>query len=255
MRTVVKIGGAWLSVGPSRAELESLARMPGEVIVVHGGGAEISRWSERLDLAVEWADGLRVTRGETVQLTSMVLSGWMNKRLSSSLATAGRPSIGLSGEDGPLLRARLLDEDRYGRVGEISDVDPAPLQALLGGGFTPVVSPLARGEDGDPVNVNADEAAVGLARAMGADRLLLVSDVPGVLIDGEVLDHLDADRASEMESAGVIVGGMAVKVGRALSAAEAGIDVRIGSGGLLTGGAGTRILAPALVGAGRRGVA
>lgn len=253
MRTVVKIGGAWLSVGPSRDALESLARMPGEVIVVHGGGAEISRWSERLDLPVKWVDGLRVTRGETVQLTSMVLSGWMNKRLSSSLATAGRPSIGLSGEDGPLLRARLLDEDRYGRVGEVSEVDPAPLQALLGGGFTPVVSPLARGEDGDPVNVNADEAAVGLARAIRADRLLLVSDVPGVLIDGKVLDDLDADRASDMTASGALVGGMAVKVERALAAAGTGMDVRIGSGGLLSGGPGTRVRGSALAGAGRRG--
>ncbi len=250
MRTVVKIGGAWLSVGPSSAELESLAQMPGEVIIVHGGGSEISRWSRRLDLPVEWEDGLRVTRGEGVQLTSMVLSGWMNKRVSSTLSTAGRASVGLSGEDGPLLRARLLDEARYGRVGEVDEVDPRPLSALLGAGFTPVVSPLARGPDGQPVNVNADEAAVGLAQAIQADRLLLVSDVPGVILEGEVLESLDEDQARGLERSGIIAGGMAVKVNRALAAASRGMDVRIGNGALLGGGPGTRIRSEALAGAG-----
>lgn len=250
MRTVVKIGGAWLSVGPSHAELDALARMPGEVVVVHGGGSEISRWSDRLGLPVEWCDGLRVTRGDGMQLTSMVLSGWMNKRVTSAVTSAGRPAVGISGEDGPLLHARLLDEDRYGRVGEVDRVDPGPLAALLGAGYVPVVSPVGRGADGEPVNVNADEAAVGLAVGLGADRLLLVSDVPGVMVDGRTLESLDRARIESLVDDGVITGGMGVKVGRALSAAEAGMEVRIGGGELLEGRGGTRIAVPALAGAG-----
>ncbi len=248
MRTVVKIGGAWLSVGPSREELKSLAQMGGEVVIVHGGGSEISRWSERLGVPVEWEDGLRVTRGDGMQLTSMVLSGWMNKRLASSLSSAGRAAVGISGEDGPLIRARLLDEERFGRVGEVDEVDPSPLSALLTGGFTPVVSPVGRGPDGDPVNVNADEAAVGVARRLGADRLLLVSDVPGVLVDGQVLETLDATDAQAMQTSGVIAGGMGVKVRRALAAAETGMEVRIGNGALLGGAPGTRVRPGVLAG-------
>lgn len=249
MRTIVKVGGAWLSSGPSRDELAALARMPGDLVLVHGGGSEISLWSERLGLPVEWEDGLRVTRGDGIQLTSMVLSGWMNKRLAAALSSAGRPSVGLSGEDGPLLHARLLDEARYGRVGEVDRVDPGPLAALLSAGYTPVVSPLGRGPDGDPVNVNADEAAVGLAVGLGADRLLLVSDVPGVLVDGRTVESLDRDEAEAMVSDGIITGGMGVKVDRALAAADAGVDVRIGGAALFDGGEGTRIGAPLLAGA------
>jgi acetylglutamate kinase len=249
MRTVVKIGGAWLEVGPSRRHLEQLVRMPGEVVVVHGGGSEISRWSDRLGLPVEWRDGLRVTRGEGVQLASMVLSGWMNKRIASAVASAGRPAVGLSGEDGPLLHARLLDEACYGRVGEVARVDPAPLAALLGAGYVPVVSPVGRGPDGDPVNVNADEAAVGLALGLGADRLLFVSDVPGVMVGARTLESLDRAGVEGLVGEGVIDGGMRVKVDRALVAADAGIEVRIGDGDLLGGKAGTRIAAPALAGA------
>lgn len=249
MRTVVKVGGAWLSTGPTTDELHALATMPGDVVVVHGGGDEISRWSDRLGLPVEWRDGLRVTRGDGMQLTSMVLSGWMNKRLASLLSEAGRPAMGVSGEDGPLLHASLKDEAAYGRVGEVERVEPRPVYALLRGGYTPVISPVGRGADGDPVNVNADEAAVGIALGLDADRLLLVSDVAGVLVDGTPIGTLDRETARALDD-DVITGGMGVKVGRALAAAEAGIDVMIGNGDLLTRGTGTRVRAIVGVGGG-----
>lgn len=241
MRTVIKVGGAWLSVGPTSDELQALIDMPGEVVLVHGGGSEISRWSEKLDLPVEWRDGLRVTRGDGMQLTSMVLSGWMNKRLSTLLSDAGRPSVGVSGEDGPLLHARLLDEEAYGRVGAVDRVDAGPVSALLEGGYTPVISPVGRGPDGEPVNVNADEAAMGIAQGLKADRLFLVSDVAGVLVDGKPLESLERERADAMEKEGIITDGMAVKVKRALAAAESGMEVWIGNGALLTRGEGTRM--------------
>ncbi len=241
MRTVIKIGGSWLSQGPTQEELDALVAMSGEVVLVHGGGSEITRWSERLGLPVEWRDGLRVTRGDRMQVTSMVLSGWLNKRLAGLLSNEGRPAVGLSGEDGPLLYARLLDEDSYGRVGEVERVEPGPIETLLTGGYTPVISPVGRGPDGDPVNVNADEAAVGLAVGLKADRLYLVSDVPGVLVDGEPLESLDRPRAEGLKASGTIRDGMAVKVERALVAADAGVDVSIGGSALLIRGEGTRV--------------
>ena len=243
MLTVVKIGGAWLAAGAVGNPFADLAAIPGDVVVVHGGGKEISRWLDRVGETVEWADGLRVTRGDGLQLTAMVLSGWVNKRVVAALDGAGRPSVGISGEDGRLLQAERLDPERYGEVGTVRTVDPGPLRALLAGGFTPVVSPLSRGPEGDPLNVNADEAAIALARALEADQLLLISDVPGVLVDGKLLPSLTRKEADRLAASGVIAGGMGVKVFQALSAAEAGVEVRIGDEGLLTGADGTRILA------------
>jgi acetylglutamate kinase len=242
--TVVKVGGAWLEQGAGAEEFGHLAAIPGELVVVHGGGHEISRWLRRVGVEVEWADGLRVTRGDGLQITAMVLSGWVNKRVVESLDRAGRPAVGVSGEDGGLLRADPLDRDRYGEVGRIVSVDTRPVRALLQGGFTPVVSPLSRGEAGRPLNVNADEAAIRLASALRANRLLLLSDVPGVLADGERLDAVDPESAAELARRGVLAGGMRVKVEQGLEAARAGVEVIIGDAGLLTGAPGTRVSVP-----------
>ncbi len=244
MLTVVKIGGAWLDAGSAAGDpFAELAALPGELVVVHGGGKEISRWLDRVGVPVEWADGLRVTRGDGLRLTAMVLTGWVNKRVVEALDRAGRPAVGISGEDGRLLQADPLDRERYGEVGTVREVHPGPVRALLDGGFVPVVSPLSRGPEGAPLNVNADEAAISLARGLGADRLLLVSDVPGVLAEGRILSSLDRGEADRLAAGGVITGGMQVKVYQALAAASAGVEVVIGDERVLTGGEGTRILA------------
>jgi acetylglutamate kinase len=244
MLTVVKIGGAWLEQGPAASSFRDLADLPGQLVVVHGGGKEISRWMERTGLPIEWRDGLRVTRGDSLQLTAMALSGWVNKRVVESLDRAGRPALGISGEDGGLLRADPLDPERFGEVGRVVSVDARPLRAILAGGFTPVVSPLSRGAVGRPLNVNADEAAIRIATAVRANRLLLLSDVPGVLAQGALVPSLDRATAAGMVETGSLVGGMRVKVEQALEAAEAGVEVRIGDEGLLHGEGGTHILAP-----------
>jgi acetylglutamate kinase len=218
-----------------------LAAFPGDLVVVHGGGKEISRWLDRVGVPVEWADGLRVTRGDGLQVTAMVLSGWVNKRVAEALDRAGRSALGISGEDGGLLDAVPLDPERLGDVGTVRSVNPAPVHALLEGGFTPVVSPVSRGPNGRPLNVNADEAAIALARDLRADRLLLVSDVPGVLVGGELLTSLSESEAEDLAERGIISGGMKVKVTQALSAAAAGVEVRIGDEGLLSGSPGTWI--------------
>lgn len=241
MLTVVKIGGAWLEAGASDSAFQALASLEGELVVVHGGGKEISRWLARAGIEAEWADGLRVTRGDSLQLTAMVLSGWVNKRVVASLEAAGRKAVGISGEDGGLLVADPLDPDRLGDVGRVRQVNRAPLDALLAAGYVPVVSPVSRGPSG-PLNVNADDAAIPLALGIGADRLLLLSDVPGVLVNGELLARLDRDGAAELMREGVLQGGMMVKVNQALDAADSGLDVRIGGEALLHGGAGTLVV-------------
>jgi acetylglutamate kinase len=171
----------------------------------------------------------------------MVLSGLVNKALAAGLTAAGVPALGLSGRDGGLLRARLAPG--LGRVGTPERVDPAPLRAAWDAGFVPVVSPVSLGPQDEPVNVNADEAALGIARAVGARELVYLSDVDGVRVGDETADGLDAARAEALIADGTIGGGMALKVRTALEASAAGIPAVViaGKARLLGGFAGTRI--------------
>jgi len=241
---VVKLGGRSVADAQALARTaQRVARLPGEVVVVHGGGAEISAWQKRLDLPVAWHEGLRVTTPESLQVTAMVLSGWMNKRVVQALEDAGVPAVGISGEDGALLNARRALGGRIGEVGEVHEVRPGVVHALLGAGFLPVVSPVSRGPHGMPLNVNADEAALHLASALAATRIYLVSDVPGVMVGGRPLETLEAAEARALLAEGVALDGMAVKLRQALVAADAGVDVAIGGISLLDDfGSGTRIL-------------
>ena len=244
MLTVVKVGGAVAGAPAEVAAFASaVAALPGSRVVVHGGGTEITAWQERLGLPVEWKDGLRVTTPAAMQVTAMVLSGLVNKRLAAALIDAGELAVGISGEDGGLVRALRRDGGRLGEVGEVAGVDPRPLCALLDAGILPVVSPVSRGPGGAPLNVNADETAIALAVGLAANRLLLVSDVGGVLVDGAPLAQITAAGAVELLEREVVRDGMAVKVRQALVAVRAGVEVRIGDGSLLSdGAAGTRVL-------------
>ncbi|MBW3533782.1 MAG: acetylglutamate kinase [Gemmatimonadetes bacterium] len=253
MLTVVKVGGAAARDPAAVAELaRSVASVAGASVVVHGGGPEISAWQDRLGLPVAWSEGLRITSPEAMQVTAMVLSGWINKRLVAALMDAGAGAVGVSGEDGGLLSAAHMDGGRLGEVGHVVEVRPALLRALLSSGFLPVVSPVSRGPGGRPLNVNADEAAACLAASLGARRLLLVSDVPGVVVDGVPEASLSPERAADLVDRGVIGGGMAVKVRQALVAAAEGVEVCIGDERILDDpAAGTRILAASAETAGR----
>ncbi len=250
MLTVVKVGGALLKDERSLPQVaRALSERAGRTVVVHGGGPEITRWQERLGLQVEWRDGLRVTTAESVQVASMVLTGWINKRIVAALVGAGMTAVGLSGEDGGLLRAERKEGGRLGEVGEVALVGTRILRALLDAGITPVLSPISRGPDGVPLNVNADEAAIAVAAALPATRLLLVSDVPGVLVNGRVEPQITAVEAESLIRTGAVTGGMVVKLRQALVAANAGVEVRIGGDEiLLDANVGTRILAAAPAG-------
>ncbi len=232
---VVKIGGSVLG------DAEWLARFAahaGEaarpLVVVHGGGPEISGLAERLAIPVSWVDGRRVTTPEMLDVAAMVLNGRVNKRVVAALLGAGVDAVGLSGEDGGLLAASARDGGVLGRVGELRGVRAQLLELLLAHGHTPVVSPISRGEDGS-LNVNADEVAAGVGVAVGAAELLFLTDVAGVHDGRDWRACLSSSEAAELLAAGVATGGMAVKVRSALAALEAGVPlVRIGGLEMLT---------------------
>jgi acetylglutamate kinase len=243
---VYKVGGPALEdsslVGPLADEIR---KGDGNALLVHGGGRHVDRLLRALGIESRFVEGRRETSEAAMEVVEMVLSGLVNKSLAAGLTEAGLPALGLSGRDGGLIRARL--EPGLGRVGTPEVLDVRILQVLWQGGLLPVVSPVSAGPAGEPVNVNADEAALGLARALGARLLVYLSDVDGVRIGGEAVASLSQDRARARIEDGTIKGGMALKVRVALQAAAAGVpEVVIAGRARLTGGfRGTRILAGA----------
>lgn len=268
---VIKIGGALLeepalSSGAPHPTIGALAALSaselargGGLVVVHGGGLAIDRHLARLGLATERVDGIRITPPEVVEEIVGVLAGRMNTRLVGMLAAAGARPVGLSLGDGGLCRCGKSRRYAFdaGAVGEILDGDPAIVQTLLADGFLPVVSSIGFGADGQPLNVNADDAASAIARIVHAEELILLTDVPGVLDrEGRVIAELDAKSIERLVAEGVVTGGMTAKVRGALEAAEAaGLPVAIASwkdaariAAWRTGaGSATRVRAAALV--------
>ena len=243
---VYKVGGPALEDPGLTAPLaEEVRRGGGYAVLVHGGGRAVDRLLKALHIESRFVDGRRETSPEAMDVVEMVLSGLANKALAAGLTAAGVPAVGLSGRDGGLVRARL--EPNLGRVGVPERVDVAPIRALWNGGFLPVVSPVANGALGESVNVNADEAALGIARAVGATTLVYLSDVDGVRIGDRTVESLAPEEMQRRIDDGTITGGMALKVRVALAASAAGIPevVIAGKARLLGGFRGTRIVAAA----------
>lgn len=226
---VVKVGGR-VQADPRliSAVLHAWDRDPGRLVLVHGGGDELSGLMRSLGRLPVFHEGRRVTPPEDLDLVRMVLSGLANKRLVSALAA--RDAVGISGEDAGLLVADLAEAGRLGRVGRPSGGDPRLVHLLLKAGHLPVISPVARArEDGGAYNVNGDDAAAALAVLLGAEALLLVSDVPAVLADGVPIPRLDAAGARGLIADGRATGGMVAKLEAALGALARGVPmVRIG---------------------------
>jgi acetylglutamate kinase len=240
---VYKVGGPALEdPGLTGALAEEVRRGGGPAVLVHGGGRAVDRLLKALHIESRFVEGRRETSPEAMDVVEMVLSGLANKALAAGLTAAGVPAIGLSGRDGGLVRARL--EPHLGRVGVPDRVDVAPIRALWGGGFLPVVSPVAGGALGESVNVNADEAALGIAKAVGATALVYLSDVDGVRIGDRAEETLTAEEMQRRIDDGTITGGMALKVRVALEASAAGIPevVIAGKARLIGGFPGTRIV-------------
>lgn len=245
MKRVVKIGGR-AQADPALPGLLARAVANGDqLVVVHGGGDEVTALQRRLGSEPTFIGGRRMTTEADMEVVRMVLSGAVNKRLVRQLLDAGVSAIGISGEDGGLLPALLLDGGALGAVGEPQQADARPLEALLSAGFVPVVSPLGRhAETGQGLNINGDDAAAAIAAALRADELLLVADVPGVLDqDGAVVRSISSDEVDSVISSGVAKGGMSAKLQAARTALAGGVGaVRIGdANALLNESAGTRL--------------
>lgn len=230
MTRVLKIGGR-AQADPGLATAIRAATASDRIVVVHGGGDEVSALQRRLGLTPKFSGGRRVTTRDDLELVQMVLSGSANKRLVAALVSEHVRAVGISGEDDGLLRARANSRETLGEVGAPTRVDARLLEILIGSGVVPVISPLARDEDtGMPLNVNGDDAAAAIAIAVGADELVLVADVPGVIADGVVLPDLDVEQAVALIDNGTARDGMAAKLHAARRAVELGVArVRIGN--------------------------
>jgi acetylglutamate kinase len=229
---VIKIGGRpQLDPALCAAVAAAQRAAPGSLLIVHGGGDEVSTLQRLYGVEARFAGGRRVTSALDLEIIRMALSGSANKRLVSALIDAGVSAIGLSGEDGALLTADPLNPALYGHVGTPAAVNTALLRQLLGAGFLPVLSPVSRSSDlamGATLNVNGDDAAAAIAAALGAEELLLVSDVAGVLVDERPVPVLGPENAQRLIDDGVARGGMAAKLQAALSALDGGVQrVRI----------------------------
>ncbi len=205
-----------------------------KVVLVHGGGPEISDMMKKLGKKPEFVDGLRVTDKETVDIVQMVLAGKVNKSLVTLLQMKGGHAVGLSGMDGGIIEARIKDE-RLGFVGEITKIRTQPITDLLEKNYIPVISTVASDHQGNVYNINGDTAAAYIAGALGAARLIMMTDVAGILRDKDdpasLIPHLSVSEAHKLYEEGVISGGMIPKVDCCIEAIRAGVkDVTIMDG-------------------------
>ena len=205
-----------------------------KVVLVHGGGPEISDMMSKLGKKPEFVNGLRVTDKEPVDIVQMVLAGKVNKSLVTLLQMKGGHAVGLSGMDGGIIEAKIKDE-RLGYVGEITKIRPQPITDLLEKNYIPVISTVASDHQGNVYNINGDTAAAFIAGALGATRLIMMTDVAGILRDKDdpssLIPHLTVSEARDLYKEGVISGGMIPKVDCCIEAIRAGVkDVTIMDG-------------------------
>jgi acetylglutamate kinase len=233
---VYKVGGPALEDPGLVAPLaEDIRRGGAPTVLVHGGGRDIERMLRAMGVESQFVEGRRSTSPAAMEVVEMVLSGVVNKSLAAGLTAAGLPAVGISGRDASLLSARPVPG--IGRVGVPQSVNVSLLRALWDASLLPVVSPVAAGPNGESLNVNADEAALAIAIAVGAATLVYLSDVDGVRAGDTVLPALDEAAAQRHIDEGTISGGMSLKVRAALAAARAGVDEVVVAGkARLTGG-------------------
>jgi acetylglutamate kinase len=235
VKVLVKLGGTLLDAAPSRDSLAgqlAAARSRGvELVVVHGGGKQMTRYLAERGIESRFVGGLRVTTPETLDAVLKIFAGSVNHELVASLNRAGALAVGLSGIDALLAEAEEMDP-ALGAVGRVTRSNPALLHLLVGNGFVPVVACVAGDRQGRVYNVNADQMAVACAAAFGAERLVFLTDVEGVL-DGDkrIRRVLTAAESRDLIASGVATGGMQAKLNAALDALARGVArVRIAPG-------------------------
>jgi acetylglutamate kinase len=231
---VVKFGGNAMTDDVLKYDFArdvALLRLVGmNPVVVHGGGPQIEAALSKHGKKGEFVQGMRVTDAETMDIVEMVLGGQVNKEVVELINQAGGKAVGLTGQDGAFIRARklLVETDNgkldIGQVGEIEAIDPAVILTLEQGGFIPVVAPIGTGADGTTYNINADLVAGKLAEILRAEKLVVLTNTPGVLDKaGKLLTGLTPRKIDDLVAKGVISGGMLPKIGSVLDAARAGV--------------------------------
>ena len=229
--TVVKIGGSTLgSEDTSLHDVVALQREGARPVVVHGGGAMITDWLTRMEIASTFVDGLRSTSAEALNVVVGVLRGVVNTQLVGEIGALGGNAVGLSGVDGGVVRAERYDE-RLGFVGRITSADATLLNSLLDAGVIPVIAPIGLEAPSQPLNINADTVAGEVARALHAESLVFLTDVDGLLDgDKQLIAEVSPALAAEMRAAGVLSGGMIPKIDACFRAAEVGVRAFIANG-------------------------
>jgi len=227
---VIKYGGAAMTDETLRAQVASdivLMKLVGiNPVIVHGGGPEITSYMNRLGLPVDFYDGMRVTSEAAMEIVKMVLVGKVNPELVAAINTHGRLAVGVSGDDGNLVRATQR-HGRLGRVGDVTEIDTTVIDNLIEDGFIPVVATVAAGDDGGSFNVNADLVAAELATALSADKVIFLTDVDGLYADfsdkTSLISALTPDEAEEMIVFDSLEGGMVPKVAACVHALRGGV--------------------------------
>jgi acetylglutamate kinase len=217
---VIKYGGAAMKDGSLKdkviGDIVFLSCMGVRPVVVHGGGPEINSWLDKLGIEPQFKDGLRVTDAATMDVVEMVLVGRVNKELVSLINQAGALAVGICGKDGNTIAARPVDKQGIGFVGEVTHIDTKLIESLVNSGYVPIVSSVAADETGQAHNINADTVAGELAAALGAEKLILLTDTAGILQDYQdpstLLTKLDIKEARDLIDRGVVAGGMIPKV-------------------------------------------
>lgn len=229
----IKFGGHAMGeqafVDSFAADMVLLRQVGTKPVIVHGGGPQIGTMLSRLEIESNFVNGLRVTDEATISVVEMVLSGAINKSLVAAIAKAGGQAVGISGKDGNLIKARKLSKSEdLGFVGEPDAVDITVIQALMEHNLMPVVAPVGLGEDGQTYNINADTAAGAVAGAIGASRLLMLSDVAGIADkQGKLIEHVGLSAARQLIKDGTVQGGMIPKLETCIKAVEDGAEAAV----------------------------
>ena len=228
---VIKYGGnAMINETLKQQVMEDIALLwlvGVKVVLVHGGGPEISETMKKLGKQAQFVDGLRVTDKETVDIVQMVLAGKINKTLVNLIQMKGGHAMGLSGIDGGIIEAKMKSE-ALGYVGEITKIRPQPIEALLEKHYIPVISTVASDRNGNTYNINGDTAAARIAGALNAERLIMMTDIAGILMDKDdpstLIPQISISEARKLYDQGIISGGMIPKVDCCIDALEHGVE-------------------------------
>lgn len=230
-RIVIKYGGAAMAHKNLQhavfRDIALLASVGVQPIVIHGGGPEINQWLKRLNIRSEFRNGLRITDSETMDVVEMVLMGRVNKQIVNGLNKLGAIAVGLSGIDGNLIEARPWGDGSHGLVGDVAKVNPDILEPLLAKGYVPVISSVASTTEGRSHNINADTVAGELAASLSAEKLILLTDTPGILKDKDIpsslIRQLRITEARKLIEEGIVAGGMTPKTECCIRALAQGV--------------------------------